>query len=238
MKKVIAILAVIGALLACRESRKSGQATEAVQGVEEGNGAWISLVEATDWRGYNHDSLPDNWNIRDGIIECFGKAGDVGGDIVSTGQYENFELRLEWKISKGGNSGIFYHVIEDTIYHSPYQTGPEYQILDDEGYEGSLEESQKAGADYAMHVANDKKKLKPVGAWNTARIVFNRGKVEHWLNGEKIVEFDKNSSDWKEKRNSGKWEEYPDYGTANRGYLGLQDHGAGVWFRKVEVRRL
>lgn len=106
MKKVITILAVIGALLACKENRKSGQVTEAVKEVKEGKSGWVSLMEATDWRGYNQDSLPDNWNVRNGVIECFGKAGDVGGDIIPSEQYDNFELRLEWKISKGGNSGI------------------------------------------------------------------------------------------------------------------------------------
>ena len=87
-------------------------------------------------------------------------------------------------------------------------------------------------------IANENKTLKPVGEWNTSKIVFNRGKAEHWLNGKKIIEFDKNSQDWLEKRNSGKWNEYPDYGKTNDGYLALQDHGAGVWFRNVRVRRL
>ena len=147
-------------------------------------------------------------------------------------------MKWEWKISKGGNSGVFYHVVEDTLYHSPYQTGPEYQLLDDIGFPDPLEDWQTTGANYAMHVANDKKVLKPVGEWNTSAIIFNKGKAEHWLNGEKIVEFDKNSADWKTHRNSGKWNDYPDYGLTNAGYLALQDHGAGVWFRNVMVKRL
>lgn len=199
---------------------------------------WVSLMNASDWRGYNQDSLPSNWSIEGDTIECYGKAGDVGGDIISKEQYGNFELSLEWKISKGGNSGIFYHVLEDTIYHSPYETGPEYQLLDDEGFEEPLEEWQKAGANYAMHIPNGKKTLKPVGEWNTSKITVDNGVVTHWLNGEKIIEFDKNSEDWKMKRQSGKWNDYPDYGKSNEGYLALQDHGAGVWFRKVRVKRL
>ncbi len=199
---------------------------------------WISLMSQNSWRGYNSQTLPDNWAIRGDIIECFGNAGDMGGDIISREQFENFELELEWKISKGGNSGVFYHVVEAEKYHSPYQTGPEYQILDDVGFPGSLEEWQKTGADYAMHLPNDQKTLKPVGSWNSTKIVFNKGKVEHWLNGKKILEFDKFSDDWQERRASGKWDSYPDYGKANTGHLGLQDHGAGVWFRNVRVRRL
>ncbi|MEA1786222.1 DUF1080 domain-containing protein [Arenibacter sp. GZD96] len=222
----------------CKQEKKaelhnSGLAEEVVDHKE-----WISLMDASHWRGYNQSGLPDNWVIKENEIECFGKAGDEGGDIISTEQYANFELKWEWKISKAGNSGVFYHVVEDEKYHSPYQTGPEYQLLDDIGFPEPIEEWQMTGANYAMHIANTKKVLKPVGEWNTSVIIFNRGKTEHWLNGEKILEFNKFSADWKTRRNSGKWNDYPDYGLTNTGHLALQDHGAGVWFRNVAVRRL
>ncbi len=238
MKNLIAIVCVGIAVLACKDDKKSPPDPEVAVSAKTAEAEWVSLMGESDWRGYNMDSLPDNWSIKDGVIECYGKAGDVGGDIISRDEYDNFELSLDWKISEGGNSGVFYHVVEDTVYHSPYQTGPEYQLMDDKGFKEPLEDWQMAGANYAMHVANDKKTLKPVGEWNSTRIIFDHGKVEHWLNGEKIVEFDKNSEDWKAKRNSGKWNDYPEYGNANSGYLGLQDHGAGVWFRNVKVRRL
>ncbi|MGB5818070.1 MAG: DUF1080 domain-containing protein [Saonia sp.] len=225
-------------LMACKQEKKEKTETVISEEIEIVENEWISLMDASKWRGYNMDSLPGNWAIEDGVIECFGEAGDMGGDIISKEQYDNFELRLEWKISPAGNSGIFYHVVEDTMYHSPYQTGPEYQILDDVGFPEPVEDWNSAGANYAMHTANEKKSLKPVGAWNTSRIIFNMGKVEHWLNGEKIVEFDKFTEDWMAKRNSGKWKDYPDYGKSNKGYLALQDHGAGVWFKNVKVRRL
>lgn len=238
MKKIIVLICFLPLVLACKEGKKKEAETIAVQEIETTDGEWVSLMHADKWRGYNQDSLPDNWIVKEGIIECFGKAGDMGGDIISKEQYDNFELSLEWKISPEGNSGVFYHVVEDTIYHSPYQTAPEYQILDDVGFPDPIEDWQKTGANYAMHPANDKKNLKPVGEWNSIRIVFNRGKVEHWLNGEKIVGFDKFTEDWDTKRNSGKWNDYPDYGKSNNGYLALQDHGAGVWFKNVKVRRL
>jgi hypothetical protein len=129
-------------------------------------------------------------------------------------------------------------VVEDTIYHSPYQTGPEYQLLDDEGFEDPLEDSQMAGANYSMHAAGKDKTLKPVGEWNTGKIIFDHGHVEHWLNGKKVVEFEKDSDDWISRRNSGKWNDFPDYGKTNDGYLALQDHGAGVWFRNMKIKRL
>ncbi|PCE63620.1 3-keto-disaccharide hydrolase [Sediminicola luteus] len=239
---LMAFLAILG--VQCKtekkaEAKEEAATAETTQETSQANtDGWVSLTEPGSWRGYNMEKLPSNWKIENGVIECFGEAGDVGGDIISTEQYESFELELEWKISKAGNSGVFYHVVEDTKYHSPYQTGAEYQVLDDVGFPDPIEDWQKTGANYAMHVANDKKVLKPVGEWNSTRIIFNNGKVEHWLNGAKIVEFDKYTDDWKERRNSGKWEDFPDYGKANSGYLGLQDHGSGVWFRKVRVRRL
>ncbi len=238
MKNGVVVLGLCALLLSCKQEKKGETDTGLGSEIGKTPVEWISLMDTSQWRGYNQNVLPSNWAIKDGIIECYGKAGDVGGDIISTEVYDNFELRWEWKISKGGNSGVFYHVVEDTIYHSPYQTGPEYQLLDDVGFPEPIEDWQKTGANYAMHVANGKKTLKPVGEWNTAAIIFNRGRVEHWLNGEKIVEFDKFSEDWKTRRNSGKWNDYPDYGKTSTGYLALQDHGAGVWFRNVKVRRL
>ncbi len=237
MKVRIGLVCIVLLAWACKQGKKQDTNNTPVTNEVTSN-TWVSLMDSTRWRGYNMDHLPNNWVVKNGIIECFGKAGDMGGDIITKEQFENFELQLEWKISEGGNSGIFYNVVEDTIYHSPYQTGPEYQLLDDVGFPDPLEDWQKTGADYAMYVANDQKTLKPVGEWNTTKIIVNNGKVEHWLNGAKIVEFDRFSEDWKEKRNSGKWSEYPDYGKASSGHLALQDHGAGVWFRNVRVKRL
>ncbi len=238
MKLRILIICLVLLIGACKNTEKKKVETPTAKEDQIASSEWVELMDLSDWRGYNQDSLPSNWSIKDGMIECFGEGGDVGGDIISTETYDNFEFAFEWKITKAGNSGAFYHVVEDTIYHSPYETGPEYQILDDVGFEEPIENWQKTGANYAMHVANENKTLKPVGEWNTSKIIFNKGKAEHWLNGQKIVEFDKNSQDWLEKRNSGKWNDYPDYGKSNDGYLALQDHGAGVWFRNVRVKRL
>ncbi|RKN80140.1 3-keto-disaccharide hydrolase [Ulvibacterium marinum] len=240
MNKVYSLVCVVLMMLvSCKQQKKDIETRTASEEMVKENDNWISLMDASLWRGYNEDTLPGNWQFKGDIIECFGKGGDIGGDIITKETYDNFELSLEWKITDGGNSGIFYHVVEDTIYRAPYETGAEYQLLDDEGFPEPIEEWQKTGANYAMHEADkDKKMLKPVGEWNSSKIVFNKGDVEHWLNGQKIVTFNKFSDDWKAKRNSGKWNDYPDYGNTNDGYLGLQDHGAGVWFRNVKVRRL
>ena len=224
-------------LMSCKEVKKtqSDQSNTLLKAAEP---EWESLMDASKWRGYNQNILPTNWSITDSLISCFGKAGDMGGDIISTQKYANFEFSWEWKISSEGNSGVFYHVIEDTIYHSPYQTAPEYQLLDDVDFPSPIEDWQKTGANYAMHPANDLKVLKAVGEWNSSSIIFDHGKVSHYLNGALIVSFDKFTPEWQALRGSGKWVDYPDYGKANTGFLGLQDHGSGVWFKEVKIKDL
>jgi Domain of Unknown Function (DUF1080) len=191
------------------------------------------------WHGFNKTGEVKNWDIEDSAMVCLGAAKDAhGGDIVSDKEYENFELSWQWKITKGGNSGMMYHVIEDPKYKTTYETGPEYQMIDDIGFESKLEEWQKSGADYAMNLANDKKKLMPVGQWNSSKIVFNKGHVEHWLNGEKIVEFQAWDDKWNKEKKEGKWKDYPDYGVAKKGHIALQDHGHKAYIKNIVITEL
>jgi hypothetical protein len=202
----------------------------------------ISLFDGKSlygWHGFNKTGEIKNWDIEDGAMTCLGAAKDAhGGDIVSDNEYENFELTWEWKVTTGANSGVMYHVIENPKYQAPYETGPEYQIIDDVGFPQKLEEWQKAGADYAMYLPNEKKKLKPVGEWNSSKIVFNKGHVEHWLNGEKIVEFQAWNEEWNKKKKEGKWKDFPDYGSAKKGRIALQDHGNKVYYKNIQIHIL
>lgn len=206
------------------------------------NEKWISLFDGKTlnrWHAFNKPGEIKNWTIEEAAMVCLGAAkGDSGGDIVSDSEYENFELAWEWKITKEGNSGVMYHVVESPKYKAPYETGPEYQMIDDIGYPGKLEEWQKTGADYAMNLTNEKKKLKPVGEWNTSKIVFNKGQVEHWLNGEKIVQFEAWTDAWKKEKTEGKWKDFPDYGVAKKGRIALQDHGHKAYFKNIMIREL
>lgn len=209
---------------------------------EPQKGKWKSLFDGKTlkgWHGFNKTGTIQNWKIEDGAMVCLGASKDAhGGDIVTDESYENFELKWEWKISKAGNSGVMYHVVESSKYEAPYQTGPEYQLIDDNDFPEKLEDWQKTGADYGMNLTNENKKVKPVGQWNTSKIIFNKGHVEHWLNGKKIVEFQAWDDVWMKKKTEGKWKDYPDYGLSKKGLIALQDHGNKAYFKNIMIKAL
>lgn len=217
-------------------SPKANLLTEA-----EINQGWELLFDGkslANWKMYNGDEVT-GWIIEDDCLLALGKGGDIGGDIISGKQYDNFEISIDWKAEKGGNSGLMYHVLEGENLIAPYLTGPEYQFIDEEGYDGKLEDWQKTGCDYAMYLPEKKfKKLNPAGKWNNTRIVFDNGHVEHWLNGKKLLEFEAWTPDWFKRRNSGKWEDMPEYGLSPVGSICLQDHGAKFWFKNIKIKPL
>lgn len=208
---------------------------------EEKKEGWILLFDGktmNGWRDYNGTTIEDPWEVNNGAITGLGKGSDSTGYLVSEGQYENFILTFNWKIADGGNSGVFYHVVERPQYKVPYVTGPEYQVIDDIGFPGKLQEWQKVGADYAMHVPGIEKKVKKAGQWNFSKIVFDNGHVEHWLNGEKIVEFEAWTDDWFNRKISGKNVNAPEYGLARHGHFALQYHGSRVWYKNLKLKEL
>jgi hypothetical protein len=247
-KKYLTCLIVLTGIIACNNEKpdnnttKDSAMTTNTSTANADRGGAISLFDGktfSGWHGFNKTGEVKNWAIEDGAMVCLGAAPDAhGGDIASDRDYENFELSWEWKVTKGGNSGVMYHVVEDAKYQAPYETGPEYQMIDDTGFPQKLEDWQKTGADYAMYTPGNNKKVNPTGEWNTSRIIFNKGHVEHWLNGEKIVEFESWSDDWKKRRAEGKWKDYPAYGNAKTGKIALQDHGNKVYFRNIMIREL
>jgi hypothetical protein len=200
---------------------------------------WVLLFDGqttNGWRGFKKDGIGEGWQVMDGNLVALGKGGDLGGDIITLDQYEDFELYLEWAISEAGNSGIFFHVLEND-YPTVYATGPEYQLLDDTGYPDKLEDWQLTGANYAMHLAYNKV-LMPVGEFNSSRIVVRDRIVQHWLNGNMLLEYELWTDEWKAMVGESKWKDFPGYGLALSGHIGLQDHGSVVRFRDIKIRDL
>jgi hypothetical protein len=189
------------------------------------------------WRTYQNKPA-DSWTVKDGTLYCKGSTTDKSdrrADLITTGQYENFDLSLDWKISPQGNSGIMYLVTEE--FPAAYLSGPEYQVIDDVNFPEKLEDWQKTAANYAMDAAPTAKP-KPVGEWNHTRIVVNNGHVEHWLNGAKVVDYQLWTDEWKQKRTTGKWKDAAGYGVSKKGHIALQDHGSEAWFKNIKIKEL
>jgi hypothetical protein len=176
------------------------------------------------------------WDVKDGELIALGQGGARANDIVTDEAFGSFDLMVDWKLAPRANSGIFFHVVEKG-YDAPYATGPEYQLIDVEGWPDKLETWQRSGANYAMDppIAAAWKK---VGEWNRTRIVVDGAHVEHWLNGVKVVDYQLWTPDWQARVQAGKWRDYPGYGKAKTGLVGLQDHGARIWFRNIKIRPL
>ena len=199
-----------------------------------------------NWRGYCDETFPDSgWVAQDGALKVqgsgAGEAGGAGGDIITKKKYSNFELKLEWKVSKGGNSGVFYLAEEQCGENGQaiWKSAPEMQILDNENHpDARLGENgnRQAGSLYDMMPANPQN-ANPHGEWNSARILVYDGTVVHYQNGEKILEYHLWTDDWKEMVKNSKFTEYDGFAdVAKEGYIGLQDHGNDVWFRNIKIK--
>lgn len=251
MNKKLFFLGLVCLVFACKnETKKTQSDQETISEELTASEEWIHLFDGTStegWRAYNGETLPAQWVIEDGALtfdteKRLEEDKQGGKDIIyAAEEFDNFELYLEWKLPEGGNSGVFYHLKEG--YESPASVSPEYQLLDDVNWErindAKLEEWQKTGSDYAMHMADPKQKIiKNAGEWNTTRIVFTTEKVEHWLNGKKLLSFKPWTDDWHERKNAGKWKDYPDYGKYKTGFIGLQDHDSPLWFKNIKIKKL
>jgi len=196
---------------------------------------WRMLFDGSSiaaWRGWESRSFPEGWRV---VGESLTKDGEVE-DLVTREQFGNFELELEWKIGKGGNSGIFYRASREYAYI--YWSGPEYQLLDDTYARDGRNGLTSSAAAYGLY-APPAGVVKAFGQWNTTRIVVNGAHVEHWLNDRKVVDYELWSPDWKARVAASKFSKYPHYGLAKKGYIGLQgDHDGSVAVRNVRIREL
>lgn len=212
---------------------------------QEIDDGWTLLFDGESnehWRGYNMDDFPEQgWHVEDGLLVYRPPEGDEstsGLDIITREAYSDFEFKIDWMIERGGNSGIFYHVLEQN--RAIYWSGPELQLLDnvnhpdaDQGIEGN----RKAGSLYDL-IPADPQNTNPYNEWNSVQIVSSGPMIEHWQNGEKVVEFERWTAEWFDMLHESKFNCYPEFGALREGHIGLQDHGDVVKFRNIKIREL
>lgn len=200
---------------------------------------WIALFDGDDldqWRGYQRDTPPASWQPQDSVLAFV--AVEDRGDLVTREQFGDFEFRYDWKISEGGNSGVIYRATEDS--DRPWHTGPEMQILDDERHpdaKAGVGGNRTAGSLYDM-IAPPTGVVRPAGEWNEAAIIARGNRIEHWLNGQKVVEYEVGSDEWNRLYQASKFNEMTGFGVQPRGHIVLQDHNDPVWFRNLKIRSL
>lgn len=190
------------------------------------------------WRGYNDETFPkQGWVAKDGMLTVLADGG--GGDIITKQQYGDFILKMEWKVEKAGNSGVFYRGLEQPTQRI-YWSAPEMQILDNANHPDATrgeDGNRKAGSLYDLIPAQPQN-AKPFGEWNTAKIVADGSHIEHWQNGEKVVEYELWTPEWYEMLRNSKFVDHPEFGDQRNGHIGLQDHGDTVYFRNIKIKEL
>jgi len=245
-------------ITACNENDTSGETTEstvitAKDGLgmntltdQQKTGGWQLLFDGEStkgWHKYGGKPVGSAWKVADGTLYLDTTIKENwqikdGGDIVSDSAFENFHLKLEWKIAKDGNSGIMFYVHEDTVkYKWPWETAPEMQVLDNNGHPDSKIIKHRAGDLYDL-ISCSKETVKPAGEWNLAEVKCLNGKLDLYLNGENIISTTMWDDNWKKLVAGSKFVKMPDFGTYKKGKIGLQDHGNAVWYRNIMIKKL
>ena len=191
------------------------------------------------WRNYKSDKIGAAWKVKDGALylDAANKKDwqtEDGGDIVTEGIYENYELSVEWKIQPCGNSGIIFNV-QDGNYDYVWHTGPEFQVLDNACHPDAKIIKHSAGDLYDL-ISCKVETVKPAGEWNQARIIANKGNYSFWLNGTEVTSVNMNSPEWKALIAGSKFKDKPDFGMFTKGRISLQDHGDQVWYRNIKIK--
>ena len=185
------------------------------------------------WRGYKMDTVPGRWTVENGTIH----KSRPTEDLITRDQFGDFELAIDWKIGTAGNSGIFYRATEE--YDHLYWSGTEYQLLDDAAASDNKDSLHLAASAYALYAPHPRTAIHPANEWNSTRIVVKGAHVEHWLNGQKVVEYELWSPDWEARMKASKFAVWPNYARAKKGYIGIQgDHPGTLELRNIKIREL
>jgi hypothetical protein len=201
-------------------------------------GKWTKLVDGNTTKGWHCWKLDEvkGWNVQDGVLKTTGK----NPDIITDKEYGDFELEFQFMVSPKGNSGVMYKVLEDKDnkdLFSSYASAPVYQIIDDKDY-GGINDKQKTAANYDMYAPSDLKVIKPVGKWNKGKIVVNNNRIQHFLNGVKVVDYVYDSEEWRSTLAKSKFANWAYAKPHHKGKIALQDHGDAISFRKMRIREL
>ena len=229
------------------EVQQPEEATPNTLTAEEKADGWKLLFDGTTtngWRGYGIETFPSKgWVVEDGTLHVLGSGkGEAGGggDIITDKKYGNFELSLEWKVSEGANSGIFY-LAQEKPGQAIWKSSPEMQILDNDKHPDAKlgkDGNRAAGSLYDL-IPGNFEAVNPAGQWNQVKILIYKGTVVHWVNGENVLEYHLWTDDWTNMVKNSKFKDYPDFvNPASEGYIGLQDHGDDVWFRNIKIKEL
>lgn len=209
---------------------------------QEKTAGWRLLFDGKTtmgWRGFKSKTMPASWKVEDGALLSRPQQGDTRGDIVTVDQFDDFELQFEFKMTKGGNSGVIYRATEE--YKNVWDSGPEYQVLHNQGHVDGLNPLSSAGACYAVF-APAKDVTRPLGQWNQSKIVAQGKQIEHWLNGEKLLHYEVGSERWRAHVKTSKFFQaaykQSNWGQAAKGHIGLQDYGGAIAFRSMKLRPL
>lgn len=242
MRKLTLVLIVL-AFIACKKDKEQAK-TEVKEMVTETKEEkdWIMLFDGTStdsWRGYGSETMHPEWTI-DGDAMKFTPGNEGGKNIITKEKYTNFRLSLEWKISQNGNSGIFWGVHEDVSkFPEAYETGPEIQVLDNEGHPDAKYPTHRAGSLYDM-IECPGENVNPAGEWNWCVLEVNHdtnnGKV--WMNGKEVISFPLSGSAWDKMVQNSKFKDWEGFGKYKTGHIGLQDHSDIVWYRNIKIKEL
>lgn len=240
--KILFTIASAGFLLACNNSGSTATTTtpaETKTAVEDSG--WVSIFDGkttAGWHAYGKGTSTGRWKVADGAAYIDTTQKGEGGDLTSAEEYDNFDLKLEWKIAANGNSGIIFYVNEDTAkYHNTYETGPEMQVLDNDGHPDGKITKHRAGDLYDL-ISCSKETVKAVGEWNEVEIKSKDGKLEFYLNGTNVVSTTLWDDSWKTMVAGSKFKSMPGFGTYKKGHIALQDHGNLVWYRNIKIKKL
>ncbi len=235
---------LLAVVVSCQQAQPEDEMDHTNDTAEAGE--WKLLFDGkttNGWHTYGKETVGEAWKVEDGTLylDAANKQDwqtSDGGDLVTEEEFDNFHLKLEWKIAKNGNSGIIFYVQDDpATYQYTWSTGLEMQVLDNEGHPDAKIDKHRAGNLYDL-IASSPENVRPAGEWNQVEIISNKGQLEFQQNGEKVLSTTLWDDSWKQLVAGSKFADMPNWGTFKSGKIALQDHGDSVWFRNIQIRRL